>query len=330
MSKALPVGLPVVTPRLGAVAKQVEDLLRRLGDDGAGTKDGGDAVGIELVVVLRRDDSAGDDQDVAAPAFRQRLLEGRDQGQVPGGERAGADHVHVVIDGLLRRLFRGLEEGADVDVEAEIGKARGDDLLTAVMTVLAELGDQDARPAPFTLEELLDLAAHLLDGAFAVTHLPRVDAGDHPRLGLEASEHFLQREADLADRRLARAALMERSSRLPSLSLAHFVRASRAAATAPESRVERSSFSRLIWFSRTAVLSIVSTRIGLSWAGRYLLSPTMVCRPESISAWVRAAASAMRILGRPASIALVMPPCSSHSTICAEALRASSWVSHST
>ena len=171
MSKALPVGLPVVTRLSARVGKQVEDLLRRLGDDGAGTEDGGDAVRIEFLVVLRRDDPAGDDKDVAAPALRQRLLEGRDEGQVPGGERAGPDDVHVVVDGLLRRLLRRLEKGADVDVEAEIGKARGDDLLAAVMTVLAELGDQDARPAPFTLEERLDLAMHLLDGALGLADL---------------------------------------------------------------------------------------------------------------------------------------------------------------
>jgi hypothetical protein len=53
-------------------------------------------------------------------------------------------------------------------------------------------------------------------------------------------------------------------------------------------------------------------------------------RPESIRAWVRAAASSMRILGRPEVIALAMPPISSISAMWPQALRASSQVSRST
>jgi hypothetical protein len=55
--------------------------------------------------------------------------------------------VHVVVDGFLRRLLGRLEKRADVDVEAEIGERRRNDLLSAVVSVLAELGDQDTRPA---------------------------------------------------------------------------------------------------------------------------------------------------------------------------------------
>ena len=45
-----------------------------------------------------------------------------------------------------------------------------------------------------------------------------------------------------------------------------------------------------------------------SSSGLYLLTPTTVCSPPSIRAWVRAAASSIRSLGMPASIALAMPP----------------------
>jgi hypothetical protein len=61
-----------------------------------------------------------------------------------------------------------------------------------------------------------------------------------------------------------------------------------------------------------------------------LFTPTTGCRPESIRAWVRAAASSMRSFGMPASMALAMPPASSTSRMCAHALRASSSVSFST
>ena len=43
---------------------------------------------------------------------------------------------------------------ADVDVEAEIGEGGRDHLLAAVVAVLADLGDQDARPAAFIGLEL--------------------------------------------------------------------------------------------------------------------------------------------------------------------------------
>ena len=52
--------------------------------------------------------------------------------------------------------------------------------------------------------------------------------------------------------------------------------------------------------------------------------------PESIRAWVRAAASSIRIFGMPCSIALAMPPACSASWMCAHARSARSWVSRST
>ena len=57
-----------------------------------------------------------------------------------------------------------LEQRADVDVEAEVGEGGGDDLLAAVVAVLAHLGDQDARAAAVACVERLDHApARALD-----------------------------------------------------------------------------------------------------------------------------------------------------------------------
>jgi hypothetical protein len=53
-------------------------------------------------------------------------------------------------------------------------------------------------------------------------------------------------------------------------------------------------------------------------------------RPESIRAWVRAAASSTRSFGMPSSIALAIPPAASTSSMCSQARRARSWVSFST
>ena len=64
----------------------------------------------------------------------------------PAASERDADDVDVVVDRLLGRLAGRLEQGADVDVEAEVGEGGGDHLLAAVVAVLAHLGDQDARP----------------------------------------------------------------------------------------------------------------------------------------------------------------------------------------
>ena len=83
----------------------------------------------------------------SAPCCLQRLDDRRHQRLVAGGERAHADRVHVVLDRLARAFLGGLEQRADVDVEAEVGEGRGHHLGAAVVAVLAELGDHHARAA---------------------------------------------------------------------------------------------------------------------------------------------------------------------------------------
>ena len=57
------------------------------------------------------------------------------------------------------------------------------------------------------------------------------------------------------------------------------------------------------------------TSIGSSFASRYLFTPTTTSSPVSIRAWRPVAASSMRSFGMPASIAFVMPPSASTSSI---------------
>jgi hypothetical protein len=63
---------------------------------------------------------------------------------------------------------------------------------------------------------------------------------------------------------------------------------------------------------------------------RYVFTPITLWVPESILAWVRAAASSIRIFGMPCSMALAMPPARSASRMWAHARSARSWVSRST
>ena len=122
-----------------------------------------------------------DDEDVAGAFALQRLDQRRDQGLVAGRLARHADDMDVVLDRLARGLLRGLEQRADIDVEADIGKGGGDDLGAAVVAVLAELDDQHARPPAFLAGERFDLA---LDPAkaFVALVLPAIDARDRADL----------------------------------------------------------------------------------------------------------------------------------------------------
>ena len=130
------------------------------GDVGAGAEDRGDAGLAELVVVLRRDHAAAHDEDVVAALLAQLRDELGHERLVAGGLARHADDVHVVLDRVARRLLGRLEERADVDVEAEVGERGGDHLGAAVVAVLAELGDEDARAATASAGELVDRALH--------------------------------------------------------------------------------------------------------------------------------------------------------------------------
>src|SRR5439155_12934545 len=100
--------------------------------------------------------------------------------------------MHVVLDRLAGGLFGRLEQGADIDIEADIGKGRGDDPGAAVVAVLPELDDEHARPAALLAGETGDLA---LDAAkaFVTAVLPTIDADDRLRRGLMAGEDRFQR-----------------------------------------------------------------------------------------------------------------------------------------
>src|SRR6185437_11336270 len=140
-----------------ALFDEVQNIGGRLRDIGAGTVDRGDAGLGEKVIVLRRDHAAAYHQYVVTPCRAQRLDQRRHQRAVARRLARHTDDVNVVFDGLARGFFRRLKQRPDIDVEAEIGERRGDHLGAAVMAVLAELGDEEPRPAAFFMGEGLDL-----------------------------------------------------------------------------------------------------------------------------------------------------------------------------
>lgn len=116
-------------------------------------------------------------------------------------EGGHADDVDVRLHRLAGHFRRGLEEGADVDVEAEVGEGRRDDLLAAVVAVLAHLRHQDAGAAALGLSERV----HQGPGAFhgrRLACLVAVHTGDRTDPARVTAEHLLQGVRDLPHRRL--------------------------------------------------------------------------------------------------------------------------------
>src|SRR5260221_6979564 len=103
-----------------------------------------------------------------------------------------ADDMDVVLDRLPGGLFGGLEQRADIDIEADIGKRGGDDLGAAVMPVLAKFDDQHARPPAFLTGEGVDLALDAVK-VFVVAILAAIDAGDRLGRGMMAGKGAFER-----------------------------------------------------------------------------------------------------------------------------------------
>mmetsp|Transcript_31498 Transcript_31498/g.89402 ORF Transcript_31498/g.89402 Transcript_31498/m.89402 type:complete len:201 (+) Transcript_31498:647-1249(+) len=117
----------------------------------------------------------------------------------------------------------------------------------------------------------------------------------------------------------ARAAWTASSSRLVSLAsdLAAASRACSTAATPPLSLPDLTVWRRATCCARTSALLMDRTSIASCTASgeQYLLTPTMVCLPLSMSACCLEAHSSILCLGIPAAMASVMPPAASTSSI---------------
>ena len=83
-------------------------------------------------------------------------------------------------------------------------------------------------------------------------------------------------------------------------------------------------------FATETVGEIVDSAIQLVGGGALVEDHPLAALYRQVRAWRLAEASSMRILGKPVSMALAIPPRSSISMICSQALWAISWVSLST
>ena len=117
---------------------------------------------IEIVVILYRNYAANADHDILTAQLFEFVHQLRQERVMSGSQRAEADHVHVVVHRILRRFFRRLEQRAHIDIPAHVRKRRGDNLLTAVMAVLAHLRHEDTRAAAREFFKFIGHGAGLL------------------------------------------------------------------------------------------------------------------------------------------------------------------------
>ena len=139
-----------------------------------------------------------------ATLVSQGLLQGWDKCIVASCETACSYDMHIVVNRLSSDLFGGHEKTANIDIEAEICEATGNNFRTSIVTILSHLCNEDSWITAFLLRKCLHilqsllvlslaLIVSLLKGLFAVgTANDRV-------LGDVSAEDFLECIADLSD-----------------------------------------------------------------------------------------------------------------------------------
>ena len=131
----------------------------------------------------------------------ERRLERWNECEMPGGQRRDANRVNAVGDGHRRHLFGRCKQRPDLHIEAHVGEGRRDDLLAAVMPVLADLGDQQPGRPAIRLAERRNGVPNPLDSVLVLGRC-RVNALHRADGRCMAVPHLFQRQRDFAHRRL--------------------------------------------------------------------------------------------------------------------------------
>ena len=222
----------------------------------------------------------------------------------PGSD---SDHVDVVFD-RLRAASGVLEERADSTSKPRSANAveitfapRSWPSWPIFATRMRGRGLRGGEPA---------FCASLLDSGSpcSPTSRPRRSCGSRPG----TARNPLERLGDFAQRCAHPRRFTASSSRFP--------RRVRGASSVPPALPSPRRVARAPHLGQPAHLDSRTPRYRLRARRalpcalrRYLLTPTIISRPESIRACLRAAASSMRILGIPVSMVLAMPPTASTS-----------------
>ena len=144
--------LPVAEP----IVQQFDKPRRRFRDRRAWGKNRRHPGLVQRVEILRRNDAAHDNHDVRTAFAQKRRAQLRRESQMPGGKRRNTNDVDIIFNRLPRGFPGRREQRADFDLEAKVGERGGDGFLAAIMPVLADFRNKDARRPPFVFGECLD------------------------------------------------------------------------------------------------------------------------------------------------------------------------------
>ena len=295
---------------------------RRVGDHRAGAEDRGRARLVERGVIVGRDHAARPRPGCRGGPARQRGPQRRDEREVPGGERARADDVHVVLDRLPRRLLGRLEQrrrcrrrsrGRRTPRRSPSGRGRGrpgpssrPGCAAAGPRARGSLDIARARSRPLVASRP-PRHVHAGDGAdLGAGGGPRPSPA--PRRSRRPSPGRGPRRSASVEQVAARRARRARSARRAR------------ASTAAGSRSARSSLEPLdLALAHRRVVDLEHRRPAPRSRGGICSRRRSSAGRESMRACVRAAASSIRSFGTPASMAFTMPPSGSTSSMCARA-----------
>ena len=173
-------------------AQQRQNLSRGFGDIGAGAEYRLDPGIAQKLVILLRDHAATNHDDIGGIGILQRLHQLRSERLVPSHLTADPDHMHIAGDRIPRRLGRGLKQRAYIDLKADVGKRRSNDLCPPVMPILPHLDHQHVWSAAFFSRKTRHLGLHR--GKVGVIRIGRaIDTTLGMGFGLMAAKHLFHR-----------------------------------------------------------------------------------------------------------------------------------------
>ena len=152
---------------------------------------------VQIIVILCGDNAADGYQNILTAAFGKFFHQSRQQGLVTGSQGGEAYHVNVVVHCILCGFFRSLEQRPYVNVPAHVSEGGRQNFLSAVMTVLTHLSQEDTRPAAFQFFKLFSQRIgffHIvIAGEFAAVY-----AGYGVDNRIETTGYFFDRVGDFA------------------------------------------------------------------------------------------------------------------------------------
>ena len=111
---------------------------------------------------MHGDNAADSNQNVFSAEFLEFVDEFGEQSVMTRRQRTKADNVNVVIDSILSRLLRSLEERSNVDIPAHIRETRRDNFCAAVVTVLTNLSHEDTRTTTSEFLEFISAGTNFI------------------------------------------------------------------------------------------------------------------------------------------------------------------------